>query len=83
MAAELFFRPESIEWLEENRRTTASANTAMGIVERVTFLGNSADVLIRCGEISVRARTHPTRTPVAGKAVRFTVAPSSCIVFPA
>ncbi|HMF48800.1 MAG TPA: ABC transporter ATP-binding protein [Candidatus Saccharimonadales bacterium] len=83
MEAELFFRPESIEWLEENCKTTQGANIGTGIVERVIFLGNSADVLIRCGAISVRARTHPTRTPAAGKAVRFTVAPSSCIVFPA
>jgi len=83
MEAELFFRPESIEWLDENCKTTQDANTGTGIVERVIFLGNSADVLLRSGEISVRARTHPTRTPAAGKAVRFTVAPSSCIVFPA
>jgi iron(III) transport system ATP-binding protein len=81
MGAELFFRPESVEWLDGDCKTTQGANTGTGIVERVVFLGNSADVLIRCGEIAVRARTHPTRTPAAGSVVRFTVAPSSCIVF--
>ena len=52
-------------------------------MERVTFLGNSADVVIRCGEIALRVRAHPTHTPAVGKQVHFAVAPESCIVFPA
>jgi iron(III) transport system ATP-binding protein len=83
MAAELFFRPESVEWLDENAEANSDANHGSGIVERVTFLGNSADVIMRCGEVALRVRSHPARMPEAGKPVRFSVAPESCIVFPA
>jgi iron(III) transport system ATP-binding protein len=82
MAAQLFFRPESVEFLEEAAAADNSPNQGAGVLERVTFLGNSADVMIRCNDVKLRVRTHPARTPGVGKAVRFAVAPSSCIVFP-
>jgi ABC-type sugar transport system ATPase subunit len=78
----LFFRPESVEFLEEAAAADNSPNQGAGVLERVTFLGNSADVMIRCNDVKLRVRTHPARTPGVGKAVRFAVAPSSCIVFP-
>jgi iron(III) transport system ATP-binding protein len=83
MPALLFFRPEYVEFCHENNPSANGTNTGTGIVERATFLGNSADVVIRCGEIALRVRAHPARTPASGKSVRYTVAPESCIVFPA
>jgi iron(III) transport system ATP-binding protein len=83
LPASLFFRPEYVEFLDRNNPSNNGTNTGAGIVERVTFLGNSADVVIRCGEIALRVRAHPRRTLVVGKQVRFSVAPESCIVFPA
>ena len=83
MEAELFFRPESIEWLEENCKTTQDANTATGIVERVIFLGNSADVLIRCGEISDSRANPPDAHTGSGQAGAIFGCAESCIVFPA
>ena len=80
--ASLFFRPEYVEFFDRNNPLSNGTNTGTGVVERVTFLGNSADVVIRCGEIALRVRAHPTRTPAVGKQVRFSVAPESCIVFP-
>jgi iron(III) transport system ATP-binding protein len=82
MATQLFFRPESVEFLEDTAATYNSPNYGVAVVERVTFLGTSADVIIRCNDVKLRARTHPARTPAVGKAVRFVVAPNSCIVFP-
>ncbi|HET6493673.1 MAG TPA: ABC transporter ATP-binding protein [Burkholderiales bacterium] len=79
----LFFRPENVEFVRATNPSPNGHNTGTGIVERVTFLGNSADVMIRCGEIGLRARVHPARTPEAGKRVCFSVAPASCIIFPA
>jgi iron(III) transport system ATP-binding protein len=81
MGAQLFFRPESVEFVQDAAENVP--NCATGIVERVTFLGNSADVILRSNDIKLRVRTHPTRTPPVGKTVRFTVAAESCIVFPA
>jgi hypothetical protein len=52
-------------------------------VERVTFLGNSADVIIRSGEVLVKARAHPARLPTVGRKVTFFVAPDHCILFSA
>lgn len=83
IATQLFFRPESVEFFDEAGSADNSANCASGMVERVTFLGNSVDVIVKSGELRLRARTHPTRTPAVGKTVRFKVAPGSCIVFPA
>jgi ABC-type sugar transport system ATPase subunit len=83
LPASLFFRPEYVEFFDGNNPSNNGTNTGTGIVERVTFLGNSADVVIRCGEIALRVRAHPTRTPAAGKQVHFSVAPEFCIVFPA
>lgn len=83
LPASLFFRPENVEFFDRNNRSNNGTNTGTGIVERVTFLGNSADVVIRCDEIALRVRSHPTRTPPAGKQVHFSVAPEFCIVFPA
>ena len=80
--ASLFFRPEYVEFFDRNNPSTNGTNIGTGVVERVTFLGNSADVVIRCGEIALRVRAHPARTPAVGKQVRFSVAPESCIVFP-
>jgi ABC-type sugar transport system ATPase subunit len=82
LPAALFFRPEYVEFFDRNSPSDNGTNTGTGVVERVTFLGNSADVVIRCGEIALRVRAHPTRSPAVGKQVRFSVAPESCIVFP-
>jgi iron(III) transport system ATP-binding protein len=83
MTSQLFFRPESVEFLDETVAAADNArNHCTGSIERVTFLGSSADVIIRCSDLKVRARTHPARAPVVGQAVRFCVAQSSCIVFP-
>jgi len=79
----LFFRPENVDFNNESDLSSNGKNMATGKIERVTFLGNSADVVIRCGTIALRARVHPTRAPEAGKLVRFSVAPESCIIFPA
>ena len=83
MAAQLFFRPEYVDLAKEDDAVDNRPNCGAGVVERVTFLGNSADVIIRCGEIALRARAHPSGLPAVGKRVKFSVAPSSCIVFPA
>jgi iron(III) transport system ATP-binding protein len=83
LPASLFFRPEYVEFFDPNNSSNNGTNTGTGTIERVTFLGNSADVVIRCGEIALRVRAHPTRTPAAGKQVHFSVAPEFCIVFPA
>jgi iron(III) transport system ATP-binding protein len=82
MAAQLFFRPESVEFVDGACAADNQANSGSAVVERVTFLGNSADVIMRCNDVKLRARTHPARTPAVGKALRFVVAPNSCIVFP-
>jgi iron(III) transport system ATP-binding protein len=81
--AQLFFRPESVEFLDEAAAADDRPNHGSGVVERVTFLGNSADIIMRCNDVRLRARTHPARTPAAGKAVKFFIAPGSCIAFPA
>ena len=83
MPALLFFRPENVELSDEVVSPSNGNNTGTGTVERVTFLGNSADVVIRCGDVALRMRAHPARAPVAGERVRFSVAPESCIVFSA
>ena len=80
MAAQLFFRPESVEIVGASDVTTQ--NSASGLVERVTFLGSFADVVLRCHDLALRARTHPTRAPAAGAIVSFVVPPDVCIVFP-
>jgi iron(III) transport system ATP-binding protein len=82
MAAELFFRPESIELADDNA-VHAAANHGTALVERVTFLGNSADVMLRSGEVRIRLRAHPARIPSVGTKVSFFVRAESCIVFPA
>ena len=82
MAAELFFRPESIE-LVDGSISNGAANHGSALVERVTFLGNSADVMLRSGEVRVRLRAHPARIPDVGTKVNFLVPAESCIVFPA
>jgi iron(III) transport system ATP-binding protein len=83
LPAALFFRPEYVKLLGGNQSSKNGTNTGTGTVERVTFLGNSADIAIRCGEIPLRVRAHPTHAPGAGERVHFSVAPESCIVFPA
>lgn len=83
MPATLFFRPEYIELVNESDAAGIKLNKGTGIVERVVFLGNSTDVVIRCGEIRLRVREHPARTPAPGKPVHFTVASDACLVFPA
>jgi iron(III) transport system ATP-binding protein len=79
-AAQLFFRPESMEIVESMAHE--DTNFATATVERVTFLGSSADVILRCNDVRLRARAHPSRTPAAGTTVHFGVQPNSCIVFP-
>jgi ABC-type sugar transport system ATPase subunit len=80
MPAQLFFRPESVEIVEG--ALDGRANTAFGSVERVTFLGSFADVVLRCNDLKIRARTHPTRAPAVGANVSFVVPRDACIVFP-
>jgi iron(III) transport system ATP-binding protein len=82
LPAELFFRPEYVDLLD-NDAIHDGANYGAGTVDRVTFLGNSADVIIRSGEVLVKARAHPARLPIAGRKVTFFVSPDHCIVFPA
>ncbi|HEY1235849.1 MAG TPA: ABC transporter ATP-binding protein [Candidatus Binatia bacterium] len=82
MMAELFFRPEYVDLLEEDA-VRSGFNFSTGVVERVTFLGNSADVLIRSGEVLIKARVHPSGLPTVNKKIKFFVAPDHCIVFPA
>ena len=62
---------------------TARRITVPALVERVTFLGNSVDVILRSGEVRLRLRAHPARIPGVGTRVSFSVAAESCIVFPA
>ncbi len=81
VASELFFRPENVDFLDET--VGNGLNRGSGVVERATFLGNSADVVVRCGDLAIRARAHPDRAPAVGQRVRFAVAAQSCIVFPA
>jgi iron(III) transport system ATP-binding protein len=83
MPAVLFFRPEYVDFLDTHQGCANGTNSGTAIVERVTFLGNSVDVVIRCSEIALRARAHPARAPVGGKSVHFGVDRASCIVFPA
>ena len=83
MRAQLFFRPESVEFLDQGAGADSAPNHGSAIIERVTFLGNSADVTMHCNELKLRARMHPARAPTAGKPVHFVIAPNSCIVFPA
>ena len=83
MPALLFFRPEYVNLSETLDGKSNGTNRGTARVERITFLGNSVDVLVRCSEIGLRARVHPARAPDSGKSVYFTVEPSSCIVFPA
>jgi len=80
-ASELFFRPENVDLLDDSAAN--GLNRGSGVVERATFLGNAADLVLRCGDIAVRVRAHPGRTPAVGQRVRFSVAAESCIVFPA
>lgn len=82
-AAELFFRPENVEVSAGECELKRDLNHGSGLVERVTFLGNSVDMLLRCADVSVRVRAHPGRVPRPGDRVHFTVAPDLCIVFPA
>jgi len=79
MRGSLFFRPENVAF----GSSANGANSATGTVERVTFFGSAADVIVRSGEIALRARTHPARAPEVGRQVGFSVAPELCIVFPA
>ena len=83
MATQLFFRPESVELHDGAAAADNSPNHGSGVVERVTFLGNSADVIIRCNDVKLRVRTHPARTPAVNQTVRFFIAPGACIAFPA
>ncbi len=83
MAALLFFRPEYVELLDPSDVLDSSPNQGTGVVERVAFLGSSTDIVIRCAATTLRVRAHPAHTPAPGKPVRFFVAPSACIVFPA
>jgi len=81
MAAELFFRPETIELVDGNA-AGGTPNCASALVERVTFLGNSADVILRSDAMRIRLRAHPVKIPSVGTKVRFSVPAQSCIVFP-
>jgi len=82
LPAELFFRPEYVDVID-NDSIQEGTNYGTGTVERVTFLGNSADVLIRSGELLIKARVHPSRLPAVHKKIKFFVAPDHCTVFPA
>jgi iron(III) transport system ATP-binding protein len=82
VATQLFFRPECVDLLEDNALASNGTNHGSGVVERVTFLGNSADMIMRCNDARIRVRSHPTRTPAVGRQVRFFIAPAACIAFP-
>jgi iron(III) transport system ATP-binding protein len=82
MAAALFFRPENVELLNGSEVSANEPNHGSALVERATFLGNSADLILRSSETILRVRAHPARVPAVGERVRFSVAPQSCIVFP-
>ena len=82
MPALLFFRPEYVKVSEDLDSHANGTNHGSAIVERITFLGNSVDVLVRCGEIPLRARVHPSDVPMGGRSVHFSVDANSCIVFP-
>ena len=83
MAAQLFFRPECVDLVESKPASNGALNHGSGLIERVTFLGNSADVIVHCDEVKLRVRTHPTRVPEVGRVVSFYIAPDACIAFPA
>jgi iron(III) transport system ATP-binding protein len=83
IGTQLFFRPECVELNDQGAAANDATNQGSAVVERATFLGNAADVIIRCNDVKLRVRTHPARTPAVGKQVYFFVAPESCIVFPA
>ena len=83
MPALLFFRPEYVQLSESRDDSNNGTNSGRAIVDRVTFLGNSVDVMVRCGEIALRVRAHPTHAPIAGRSMHFSVEQGSCIVFPA
>jgi iron(III) transport system ATP-binding protein len=83
MAASLFFRPENVDFLNDSEAPAQQPNYSSALVERTIFLGNSADVILRSGETILRVRAHPTRAPRLGERVRFSVAPETCIVYPA
>jgi iron(III) transport system ATP-binding protein len=83
MTASLFFRPENVELLNGSEGSPSQPNHGAARIERATFLGNSADVMLRCGETLLRLRAHPARVPRSGERVDFAVAPDSCIVYPA
>jgi ABC-type sugar transport system ATPase subunit len=83
MAASLFFRPENVALSSGSEASASEPNHGSALVERATFLGNSVDLILRSGEIHLRVRAHPARLPRTGERVSFSVAPESCIVFPA
>jgi iron(III) transport system ATP-binding protein len=80
-ASELFFRPENVELSADS--AAGGLNRGSGVVQRAAFLGDCVDIVLRCGEVAVRARTHPSRAPAVGQRVHFFVPANSCIVFPA
>jgi iron(III) transport system ATP-binding protein len=79
----LFFRPEYVELITGEKTLADERNCGSAIVERVIFRGDAVDVTLRAGEVVLRARTHPSRIPVAGERVNFRVVPEACILFPA
>ncbi len=83
MPALLFFRPEYVQLSEADGIAKSGNNSGDGVVERVTFLGNSVDAVIRCRDIALRVRAHPAQAPRIGESVHFSVQQSSCIIFPA
>jgi len=80
MKAELFFRPESID-LVDGHVANGGINQGSALVERVTFLGNAADVILCSNDVRLRLRAHPARIPKVGAKVKFSVPAESCIVF--
>ena len=82
VSTQLFFRPESVEICDDGV-ADGKLNHGAGKVERVTFLGNAADVIVDCNQIKLRLRTHPARTPKVNEQVSFFVEPEACIAFPA
>jgi iron(III) transport system ATP-binding protein len=79
----LFFRPEYVKLSGEGKTPNEEQNHGSATVERVIFLGDSVDVTLRCGEVILRARSHPSRMPSPGEQVKFHVRRDACIVFPA
>ena len=56
----LAVRPENIDVYSADRPAEGTANTFQGTVEQAMFLGDTLDMQVRVGAVSLSARSHPT-----------------------